>query len=711
MARRSDPGNKRKTGARRISADKPSARGKRSGGKASAAMSGRDQPTASGMGAGMGAGAPDAGAMGAESAASGMDEGGMGAAEPGASGMGSGEPVAGGMGAGEPGAGAMGGGGMGGQAQPDAGGMGSGDMGGGDMGGGGGQGPSEPETTGSGEFRSSSEVGTAIVDGVTFAGKPVQFAVVEGLAIFEGDIILGEVDDLLQDRDDRQSRALSDASADQPVAAVVITGDQFRWVNGVVPFEIAAGVVNPGRITQAIAHWEANTSIRLPQRTPANQAQFPDFIRFVNSTGCASWVGRRGGAQEIQLAAGCGVGSTIHEIGHAVGLWHEQSREDRDTFVTIMWANIEAGREHNFAQHITDGDDIGTYDYDSIMHYPRGAFSSNGQDTIVPVQAGAQIGQRTALSSGDIAAVEALYPPGVTAKPVVAWAPNRLDVFVIGTNSALYHKWWNGSAWGPSVTGYESLGGVCMSPPKAVAWAPNRLDAFVLGTNSALYHKWWSGTAWAPSLTGFESLGGVCSSPPEVVAWAPNRLDVFVRGTNLAMYHKWWNGSSWGPSVTSFESLGGVCLSQPKVVAWGPNRLDAFVIGTDRALYHKWWNGSSWGPSVSGWEYMGGTCVGTPQVVSWASGRLDVFVRGTDHALYHKWWNGSSWGPSVTGWEYMGGTCTSDPRSSPGARTGWTSSCSAPTVPSTTSGGTARRGDRRSRATSTWAASASTAPG
>ncbi len=42
---------------------------------------------------------------------------------------------------------------------------------------------------------------------------------------------------------------------------------------------------------------------------------------------------------------------------------------------------------------------------------------------------------------------------------MASWAANRLDVFVLGTDNALYHKWWNGSAWGPSVTGFESLGG------------------------------------------------------------------------------------------------------------------------------------------------------------------------------------------------------------------------------------------------------------
>jgi len=92
---------------------------------------------------------------------------------------------------------------------------------------------------------------------------------------------------------------------------------------------------------------------------------------------------------------------------------------------------------------------------------------------------------------------------------VVAWGPNRLDVFVIGTDSALYHKWWSGSAWGPSLTGYEYMGGACQREPRAVAWGPNRLDVFVIGTDSALYHKWWNGAAWGPSLTGYEPMGGV----------------------------------------------------------------------------------------------------------------------------------------------------------------------------------------------------------
>ena len=102
--------------------------------------------------------------------------------------------------------------------------------------------------------------------------------------------------------------------------------------------------------------------------------------------------------------------------------------------------------------------------------------------------------------------------PRPSSSPVVAWGANRLDVFVLGTDRALYHKWWNGSAWGPSLTGYEAMGGVCTSAPQAVAWGPNRLDVFVTGTDGGLYHKWWNGSAWGPSLTGYEGMGGVIST-------------------------------------------------------------------------------------------------------------------------------------------------------------------------------------------------------
>jgi glutamine amidotransferase-like uncharacterized protein len=205
-----------------------------------------------------------------------------------------------------------------------------------------------------------------------------------------------------------------------------------------------------------------------------------------------------------------------------------------------------------------------------------------------------------------IRTVLAPYLPPVPPVAVTAWGSNRLDVFVPGTDRAVYHKWWNGSAWGPSLTDYERQGGIILGAPTVVAWGTNRLDVFVIGTDRALYHKWWNGSAWGPSLTGYEYMGGAIRGQPKVVSWGANRLDVFVVGTDKALYHKWWNGSAWGPSLTGYERQGGFIVGSPAAEAWGPNRLDVFVVGRDFALYHKWWNGSAWGPSLTGYERQGG---------------------------------------------------------------------------------------------------------
>jgi hypothetical protein len=262
-----------------------------------------------------------------------------------------------------------------------------------------------PRSNGRCEASEGSEVRTGLISGVNFTNQSVRYTVVDRLAIFEGDIVLGTVEAM--------EAAVARGEADLPGSAGLVTPDEkLRWPGGSVPYVIDPGLPQPERARDAIAHWEQHTKIRFVRRTAANAASLPDFVAFEAAGGCSSPLGRRGGRQVISLGPNCKTGNAIHEIGHAVGLWHEQGRADRGQFVAIHLENVDPANRHNFDQHVVDGDDVGDYDYDSIMHYGSKAFSNNGQDTISPVNPadGARLGQRNGLSAGDIAAIRALYP-------------------------------------------------------------------------------------------------------------------------------------------------------------------------------------------------------------------------------------------------------------------------------------------------------------
>ncbi|XP_011705846.1 PREDICTED: high choriolytic enzyme 1-like [Wasmannia auropunctata] len=114
-----------------------------------------------------------------------------------------------------------------------------------------------------------------------------------------------------------------------------------RWSNRQIPYVITGSYTQNERnnINNAINQINTKTCVRLVQRT--NQKDYIN-IKSENS-GCWSWIGMRGGEQQVNLQSnGCAysVGTPVHEITHAMGFWHEQTREDRDGYVDINWNNI-----------------------------------------------------------------------------------------------------------------------------------------------------------------------------------------------------------------------------------------------------------------------------------------------------------------------------------------------------------------------------------
>ena len=193
---------------------------------------------------------------------------------------------------------------------------------------------------------------------------------------------------------------------------VAIVGEQYLWPKRIIPYEIDPAFQDQETILDAIAHWNKNTIIRFE---PHGGEQ--DYVLITRVPGGAvSDVGRRGGKQVVSLDEDCPMGSVAHELGHTVGLWHEHCRNDRDDWVKVNFRNIKDGCEGNFKQNWIEGpaptEDLGDYDYGSIMHYPAVAFPRNRKIPVITalrLPAGVKMGQRDGLSDGDIAAVKMMY--------------------------------------------------------------------------------------------------------------------------------------------------------------------------------------------------------------------------------------------------------------------------------------------------------------
>ncbi|XP_069077871.1 embryonic protein UVS.2-like [Pleurodeles waltl] len=186
-----------------------------------------------------------------------------------------------------------------------------------------------------------------------------------------------------------------------------------KSIDGTVPVPYTlSSTYSPSDVAafnEAMLEFATLTCIRFVEGTKE-----ADYLQISSDGGCWSYIGKAGGAQQVSLSAGCLTKGPIqHELNHALGFFHEQSRSDRDKYVTIMTENIAPEYLPNFNKENSNNLDL-QYDYSSIMHYSMYAFSGNNGPTIVPKpNPNTPIGQRDGLSNLDIAKINTLYQCGI----------------------------------------------------------------------------------------------------------------------------------------------------------------------------------------------------------------------------------------------------------------------------------------------------------
>ncbi|XP_023650613.1 hatching enzyme 1.2-like isoform X2 [Paramormyrops kingsleyae] len=184
-----------------------------------------------------------------------------------------------------------------------------------------------------------------------------------------------------------------------------------KSANGLVevPYVISSGFSTSDIqvIQSAINAFSSKTCIRFTPWTSQS-----DYLSIENLYGCYSSIGKIGGKQVVSLMEStCLIGGIVqHELNHALGFYHEHVRSDRDRYVRINWKYVDPNETFNFDKQNTTNE-ITAYDYGSVMHYGRTAFTIKpGMDTITPIpDETAQIGQRNGLSQSDILRINKLY--------------------------------------------------------------------------------------------------------------------------------------------------------------------------------------------------------------------------------------------------------------------------------------------------------------
>lgn len=229
-----------------------------------------------------------------------------------------------------------------------------------------------------------------------------------------------------------------------------------------------------------------------------------------------------------------------------------------------------------------------------------------------------------------------------------AVSPNAgaFDVFVRGSDGALWHRWYANGQWQP----WGNLGGCIVGDPQAISPGPDRINVYVRGCDDRLYQKWYANGTWSGT---FDLIGDwEIKSNPVPVSWGSDHIDVFARGNDNALIHTWWSASAgWQP----WSSLGGSISGDPAPVSTGTEKLNVYAHGTDGHLVQRWYANGTWAP----WETLGDWAMtGRPKVIMARPGYFDVFGRGNDATLIHNWFApGYGW----QGWSTLGGAIASDP--------------------------------------------------
>jgi hypothetical protein len=280
---------------------------------------------------------------------------------------------------------------------------------------------------------------------ITYQWIPGKGGAGKGKAVYQGDIVLDHVE---QSPNGPQAQSFG------------IAYSQYMWplVGSVyqIPYTIDPSSGDMTNLNTAVSTFNSTFSGLIQLVPYTSQTNYIDFDFDADDTSgvCEANEGMVGHEQVVGGSGTCTVATILHEMGHTVGVWHEQSRPDRDTYVTVNYGAVIKASRSFFDPISDDQQELTPYDYASVMEYPAFSFSRNGEPCIESIPAGIPLSNPNGYSAADIDGIERLYgaiptqvtvtsnPPGlqvvvdgetITTPQTYAWALNSTHTLNVPT--------------------------------------------------------------------------------------------------------------------------------------------------------------------------------------------------------------------------------------------------------------------------------------
>jgi hypothetical protein len=403
------------------------------------------------------------------------------------------------------------------------------------------------------------------------------------------------------------------------------TGTRWRWPNRVIPFTVNnedfPANTNDGQaarqaIQNAITAWNSQKVITIRPR--AGEQTWVEFVATDEPDGaCSSHVGKRSSGRQYiycnpTFDPNCQTSSNrlIHEIGHAIGLWHEHQRGDRNNFVIVRMENVRSDKRHNFERHVDDGTDIGPYNYGSIMHYRPDTFAV---DWAVGTPVVGHL-SRTA--------------------PALAAAGRELHMVHLGEESnQIWHSWTtDGDHW----TEDREVGDQrSQTPPAIVEWQG---ALHMVHTGNSSTRIWHSRSVDRRTWEEMPIENQQSKAGPSLAVFGSELHMVHLGETSNIIYHSWTaDGQNWVQRPID----GQLSKGSPALAAFNGQLHMVHQGDTSNNLWHSWSDdGRTWTDN----ERIPDQKSQAPVALAEFGGRLHIAHIGDESpTMWHSRYDGTAW--------------------------------------------------------------------